>query len=57
MLDIVIAKQDDEGKYSPESVWQDWKGWDFGQKSQPSGYLTFLVYRILKRMGMSKLNI
>lgn len=49
MLDIVVAKQDDEGKYSPESVWQDWKGWDFGQKSQPSKYLTFLVYRILKR--------
>ena len=56
MLDIVVAKQDDEGKYSPESVWQDWKGWDFGQKSQPSKYLTFLVYRILKRMGMSKFN-
>ena len=23
-----VAKQDDEGKYSPESVWQDWKGWE-----------------------------
>ncbi len=57
MLDIVVAKQDGDGKYSPESVWQDWKGWDFGQKSQPSQYLTFLVYRILKRMGMSNLNI
>ena len=53
MLDIIVAKQDDEGKYSPESIWQDWKGWDFGQKSQPSQYLTFLVYRILKLMGMS----
>lgn len=52
MLDIVVAKQDSEGKYRPESVWQDWKGWDFGQKSQPSKYLTFLVYRILKRMGI-----
>jgi len=57
MLDIVVVKQDDEGKYSPESVWQDWKGWDFGQKSGPSQYLTFLVYRILKRMGISNLNI
>jgi hypothetical protein len=50
MIDIVVAKQDDEGKYSPESAWQEWKGWDFGQKNQPSQYLTFLVYRILKRM-------
>lgn len=52
MIDIVIARQDNDGKYIPESVWQDWKGWDFGQKSKPSPYLTFLVYRILKRMGM-----
>jgi hypothetical protein len=55
MLDIVMAKQNAEGKYIPESVWLDWKGWDFGQKSQPSEYLTFLIYRILKRMGMSNL--
>jgi len=56
MVDIVSSKQDAEGKYSPESVWQYWKGWDFGQKNQPSQYLTLLVYRILKRLGMSKLK-
>jgi hypothetical protein len=53
MLDIVAAKQDNNGKYIPESVWQDWKGWDFGQKSQPSEYLTFLVYRIFKKLKKS----
>ena len=26
MIESIVAKQDDEGKYSPESVWQDWKG-------------------------------
>ncbi|MHB1376126.1 MAG: hypothetical protein ACYCXB_01710 [Candidatus Humimicrobiaceae bacterium] len=52
MVDIVIARQDNDGKYIPESVWQDWKGWDFGQKSKPSLYLTFLVCRILERMGI-----
>ncbi|MEI7616106.1 MAG: hypothetical protein WCJ54_05265, partial [Actinomycetota bacterium] len=52
MLDIVTSKKDGEGRYTPESVWQDWKGWDFGQKKQPSDYLTFLICRILKRMGM-----
>jgi len=50
MIDVVISKQDNEGRYTPESAWQEWKGWDFGQKNQPSQYLTFLVYRILKRM-------
>ena len=54
MLDIVIARQDADGKYTPESVWQDWKGWDFGQKKNPSEYLTFLVYRILNRMNRTK---
>ncbi|MEI7616824.1 MAG: hypothetical protein WCJ54_08945, partial [Actinomycetota bacterium] len=52
MLDIVTARHDSEGRYTPESIWLDWKEWDFGQKKQPSQYLTFLVYRILKRMGM-----
>ncbi len=47
-----IAKKDDVGSFTCESVWQDWKGWDFGQKTKPSKYLTFLVYRILKRMDM-----
>jgi len=55
MLDIVIAKQDGESRYALESVWQEWKGWDFGQKSKSSPYLTFLVSRILKWMGMLKL--
>ncbi len=51
MLDIVVSKQDDTGRYRPESVWQDWKGWDFGQKSGPSEYLTFLVCRIFKNLN------
>ena len=39
-----------DGGYVPESVWQAWKEWDFGQKKAPSGWLSFLVLRILKRM-------
>jgi hypothetical protein len=50
MLDVVMAKKDEAGSFIPESVWQEFKGWDFGQKKEPSRYLTFLVYRILKRM-------
>jgi hypothetical protein len=50
MLEIVCAKKDDDGRFVPESVWMEFKGWDFGQKKAPSKYLTFLVYGILKRL-------
>lgn len=51
MIEIVQSKMDDQGRFTPESIWLAWKGWEFGQKKQPSQWLTFLVYRILKRLG------
>ncbi|MBN1776926.1 MAG: hypothetical protein JW811_02285 [Clostridiales bacterium] len=53
MIDIIKSKADGDGRYTPESVWMAWKAWDFGQKKQPSPWLTFLVLRILKRIGGS----
>lgn len=50
MVDLVRAKADGQGRYTPESVWKAWSGWEFGQKKQPSAWLSFLVYRILARM-------
>ena len=52
MADIVRAKADAEGRYQPESIWMDWRGWDFGQKREPSRWLTFLVTRMLKRLTL-----
>lgn len=49
MVDIVRSKSDMDGLYTPESIYQSYKNWDFGQKKVPSHWLTFLVYRILKR--------
>jgi len=51
MSKIVKSKADKEGKYIPESIWRAWKDWDFGQKKQPSRWLTFLVLNILKRLS------
>ena len=51
MIDIVRSKPNDKGKYIPESIWMAWKGWDFAQKMQPSRWLTFLAFRIFKRIG------
>ena len=50
MVEIIKSKTNNEGKYTPESVWRAWKGWDFGQKKQPSRWLTFIVLRTLERV-------
>jgi hypothetical protein len=50
MLGVVTSKADAQGRYTPESIWTAWQGWDFGQKRQPSRWLTLLVGRILLRM-------
>jgi hypothetical protein len=49
MLQIVEAKGDEQGRFTPESIWTAWKDWDFGQKRAPSPWMTFLALRILKR--------
>ena len=51
MIDLLKSKIDAEGKCSAESVWRAWNEWDFGQKREPSRWITFLVYRILKRLN------
>ncbi|MEN6299055.1 MAG: hypothetical protein ABFD51_03935 [Anaerolineaceae bacterium] len=49
MLSVVTVKQSEKGRYTPESIWTVWKGWDFGQKREPSPWLTFLILRIIHR--------
>lgn len=51
MLAVADGKADPLGRFTPESVWTAWKGWEFGQKREPSRWLTFLIVRILKRLG------
>lgn len=49
MVDIIKGKQDEDGFFTPESIYQKCKGWDFGQKKTVSPYLSFLCLRILER--------
>jgi hypothetical protein len=51
MASIVAGKQDADGRFTPESVWQAWSGWEFGQKKQPSRWLTLLATRALSTIG------
>ena len=46
---VLLAKAGADGRYTPESVWTAWKDWEFGQKKEPSPWLTLLVDRIERR--------
>ena len=51
MLETIRGKVDPQKRCTAESIWKAWGEWDFGQKKEPSPWITFLVYRILKRVG------
>jgi len=46
---VIMGKANEDGLFTAESEWRAWKGFEFAQKKQPSAWITFLVYRILKR--------
>ena len=50
MVEIIKSKQDDNGFFVPESVYQKMKNWDFGQKKAPSPYLTYLCQQLFGRL-------
>lgn len=52
MVMLIKDKQDDNGLFVPETVYQKCKNWDFGQKKKPSPYLTYLCHLILMRVGL-----
>jgi len=49
MIEVVKNKTGQDGKFTAESIWMDWKGWEFGQKKEPSKWITLIAHRILKR--------
>ncbi len=48
MIEHIKGKQDENGLFTPESMYLKLKNWDFGQKKLPSPYLTYLCYRIFE---------
>ncbi|MFH0761170.1 MAG: hypothetical protein V2A67_06675 [Bacteroidota bacterium] len=49
MIGIIRSKAIPDGRYIPESVYQVWKTWDFGQKKEPSRLLTYFALQTLKK--------
>jgi hypothetical protein len=52
MADMATAKADSDGRFTPESVWLAWKGWEFSQKKEPSRWLTLQMLRVMMRLGI-----
>lgn len=50
MLSIATAKRTGGG-FVPESVYLDWKAWDFGQKKAPSPWIAWYIERIERRLS------
>ncbi|HLP60439.1 MAG TPA: hypothetical protein VK186_16485 [Candidatus Deferrimicrobium sp.] len=51
MMQIIIEKQQESGGFIPESVYTEYKGWDFGQKKEPSPSLTYAIREIFKNLN------
>jgi len=50
MIDMVISKKDADGRFYAESIHKVWSDFDFGQKKVPSRWITFIVYKIIRKM-------
>ena len=50
MVEALLIQADPQGRFTARSMYQPWKGWSFADKKKPSPWLTFLVYRILRRI-------
>lgn len=51
IVELLRSKQDEEGRFTPESVHEFWHDFDFGQKERPSRWITLLALRITKRLS------
>lgn len=50
MIETLVAQQDEQGRFTASSIWMTWRGWGFGQKKEPSPWITLLALRVIKRL-------
>jgi hypothetical protein len=51
LLAAITDQADHDGRFTPTSMYMAWKKWGFADKKRPSPWITFLVFRMLKRVG------
>ena len=49
IVDWIEELQDEQGEFKPTSIFMPYKSWTFGNKKEPSPWITFLCCRILQR--------
>ena len=52
MLTVLTGQSSASNRYTAASMYRAWKTWSFADKKLPSPWLTFLVLRIKKRVGV-----
>jgi hypothetical protein len=50
MVKIIRPKADEQGRFTPQSVWTAWKSWEFSQKREPSRWLTLPALRVISKL-------
>ena len=53
LVAVITDQANSDGYFTPNSMYMAWKGWSFADKKKPSPWITFLVWRIQKRMCVS----
>jgi hypothetical protein len=48
IVNLLLSKRDNKGRFTPESIIKLWSDFDFGQKEKLSRWITILALRILK---------
>jgi len=51
MVTLLKTKAGEHGRYTPESIWMAWKGWEFAQKKEPSRWITLNAQRVFQRLS------
>jgi hypothetical protein len=49
IVDWIEESQDEQGRFKPTSIFMPYKSWTFGNKKEPSPWITFLCCRIFKQ--------
>jgi hypothetical protein len=50
VIDVLLDKQDDQGRWKAESIYKYWSAFCFGQKKEPSPWITLLALRSVRRV-------
>jgi hypothetical protein len=54
MLALLKEKSGRDHRFTAESIWMDWKAWEFGQKKTPSKWITLIAQGILNRTAAAE---